>query len=119
MATDATTNDAGLADRAMDVAIRSGQNGTVGIIAEALNALRNVNKFGPGTAGERARERVAALLTETDPAVLRELLRAANRASARQRVSNQGRVRRAVRSGKEGGRLVGMALGSPTEQPVE
>lgn len=112
MAFDQTTNDAGLAETAMDAALRGGKNGVTGLIAEALTALRDVSRFGPGRAGEQVRERAAALLTETDPSVLRELIRAAQRARAQQRVRQGSRSRKAVGQGYALGRAAGTTVGA-------
>lgn len=117
-AQDATTNDTGLAETAMDAALRGGKDGMWSAVVAALQKLREVDRFGAGEAGNRTRESIAALLTETDPAVLRELIRAAARANARQRVGIQSRGRRAVRVGEDSGRLIGSGIGSTTEQRV-
>lgn len=117
-AQDAATNDTGLAESAMDAALRGGKDGMWSALVAGLQKLRDVERFGAGKAGESARESIAALLTETDPAVLRELMVAARRAAARQRVSVGNRSRRAVRVGQQGGQLVGGAIGSTTQQTV-
>jgi hypothetical protein len=114
---DRTTDDEGLVERAADSAIRGARNGSVigGMVADAIQALRDVGRFGPGTAGQRARERVAALLSETDPTVIRELTQAARRAQQ----GLAGSSRRAINRGYTGGRLTGMGVGNLTAQPVE
>lgn len=118
LAQDATTDDAGLLERATSSAIRGGRNGSIlgGMVGDLLEAARTTNRFGPGTAGERARESVAALLTETDPAVLRELMIAARRAAAQQRVSAGRQGRRAVQQGRATGNLLGTGIGRASEK---
>jgi hypothetical protein len=117
LAQDAQTNDTGLAETAMDAALRGGKDGMWSALVTGLQKLRDVDRFGAGQAGERTRESIAALLSETDPAVLKELLRAANRASAKQRVRTGQKSRNAVRSGRNVGDIAGMSAGRMSEQP--
>lgn len=119
LAQDATTNDTGLAETAVDAALRGGKDGLWSAGVAAVQKLRDVGRFGAGEAGERTRESVAALLSETDPAVLRELIAAANRAMADQsaRVAKQGQ--RAVRTGRNVGDLSGMGIGKASSPSPE
>lgn len=112
LAFDQTTSDTGLAETAMDAALRGGKDGMWSATVAAVQKLRDVGRFGAGEAGQRTRESVAALLTETDPAALAELVRAAQRAQALQRVRSRGSAnpRRAVASGV--GNQLGGALGA-------
>jgi hypothetical protein len=109
---DQTTNDTGLAETAMDAALRGGKDGMWSATVAAVQKLRDVGRFGAGEAGQRTRESIAALLTETDPAALRELVRAAHRAQALQRVKSRAGTnpRRAIASGV--GDQIGGALGT-------
>jgi hypothetical protein len=111
LAQDANTNDTGLAETAVDAALRGGKDGMWSAGIAAVQKLRDVGRFGAGEAGERTRENVAALLSETDPAVLRQLIAAANRAMSDQaaRVGRQGR--RAVQTGRNVGDFGGMVAG--------
>jgi len=85
---DNTTNDTGIAETAANVAIK-GASHPLALLGDALQALGDVNRFGPGQAGNATRESVAALLTETDPTVLDELSRAIRRANYRQRIAGR------------------------------
>lgn len=118
LADDALTNDGGLAESMMDSALRGGQDGLWSAMIAAIQKARDVGKFGAGEAGERTRESIAALLTEADPAVLRDLVAAARRAAARQRVKGRGQSRRAVQVGRGAGNLSGMGAGA-LAQPYE
>lgn len=111
LAADAQTNDAGLVDTAMGATLR-GVSDPVGLIGSALEKLRNANTFGVGRTGDETRESVAALLTESDPAVLNMISRA-----VREAMVKQGRRQRAINrtTGKLGGALgveVGSAIGA-------
>lgn len=121
LAFDQTTNDTGLAETAMDAALRGGKDGLWSAGVAAVQKIRDVGRFGAGEAGQRTRESVAALLTETDPAVLRDLVRAAQRAQAMQRVQARrgGQPRRIVSSavGNAGG--AGLNALMPTREPVK
>jgi hypothetical protein len=119
MAADELTGDTGLAETAMDAALRGGKDGIWSSLVGALQKLREVDRFGAGQAGEATRESIAALLTETDPAVLRDLLDAAMRAQDRQAGLAAGATQRAIGGGTQAGRLSGAAIGSLTAQPVE
>lgn len=118
LAQDAMTQDGGLLDAAADSAIRGARQGSMlgGMIGDALESLQAGSRFGFGQAGQRTRESIAALLSETDPAVLRELMQAARMAAAQQRRSHAVRGRRAVRVGSSAGDLTGMGLGRMTEK---
>lgn len=119
LAADATTNDTGLAETAMDAALRGGKDGMWSAGVAAVQKLREVGRFGAGEAGERTRESVAALLSETDPQVLRELIEAANSAIQDQasRVARQSR--RAVGAGRNLGDLGGMGIGRASSPQPE
>lgn len=113
MAADATTNDAGLAETVFDVATR-GQS-MWGSAMNLLDQIKRAGQFGVGEAGDRARESVAALLTETDPQALRDIIATTREALARQRRLVGRRSRNAVRTGRTGGYVTGYASGRATE----
>lgn len=98
LAADAQTGDMGLIEAASGTALR-GVTQPVGLLGDALKALRDVGRFGAGEAGNRTRESVAALLTETDPAVLEELARTIKRATVRQQAAKRGINRNSARLG--------------------
>lgn len=115
MAADATTNDAGLAETAVDAALRGGGDTMWSALVAAIQKLREVDRFGAGKAGESTRESIAALLSETDPAVLQELIDAVNAAAQRQAVQAANRSKSAVRFGGNAGELSGMSIGQAYE----
>lgn len=118
MATDATTNDSGLAESAIDAVVRGAQGGSMwSSLVAGLQHLKDVDRFGAGKAGEATRESIAALLTETDPAVLKELIRAAQRAAAKQRIGTAKRTRGNVSRGRNIGLVTGYSAGQISEQP--
>lgn len=119
MAADATVNDTGLAESAMDAALRGGKDGAWSALVAGVQKLREVDRFGAGAAGERTRESVAALLTETDPAVLTELVSAGRKALARQRALAGQWTRNAVTGGRNAGQITGYGLGGMNEQRPE
>lgn len=81
---DGTTNDAGLAETATNVVAR-GVSNPFRLLGDAVQALGEVGRFGAGQAGNETREGVAALLSETNPEVLRDLSSAIREAVRRQR----------------------------------
>lgn len=118
MAADELTGDAGLAETAMDIALR-GKDGIWSSVLGALQKLRDIDRFGAGQAGEATRESIAALLTETDPAILRELIDAATRAGVLQAQRATSSTQNAARIGREAGRLSGMGIGKMSDIPQE
>lgn len=114
-AQDAATNDSGLANAIVGAAATGNPTG---IIASAVAKLQSVGKFGAGEAGKRTRESVAALLTETDPDLLRELIRAAQSAASKQRNALVKRGQDVVRTGRNAGNASGMGLGA-LQQPQD
>ncbi|WP_156360201.1 MULTISPECIES: hypothetical protein [unclassified Sphingomonas] len=115
LADDAQTGDTGLLETAVDAGLRGAKEGPWQALVTGLQKLRDVERFGAGEAGKATRESISALLTETDPAVLRELLRAAQRAQARQRVVGRQEFRRVGRVAGQAGRNIGGAL-APRER---
>lgn len=82
-AADTETDDGGLVENTMGSLIRGGQNGWTGVFAEFLSRARST-QYGAGEAGKQVRQDIATLLTETDPARLRQILDEANRAAEAQ-----------------------------------
>jgi hypothetical protein len=121
MADDALNNDAGLIETAAGRVARGATNGGLsGALVEALGALRDIGKFGAGASGERARQQIAALLSETDPALLAEALKQATATSVNARVARRAGDRAAVVGGNFAGRASGGTIGAfARPQPVE
>lgn len=118
LADDSAINDGGLVDIATDAAVRGVREGGVkSAIIDALLSIRDANRFGAGRVGQETRESLAALLTETDPAVLAEIQRAISRANAAQRVNTRRGNQRIGVEAQQAGRLIGSAL--PTGAPQE
>lgn len=121
LADDALNNDAGLIETAAGRVVRGASNGGIsGALIEALGALRDVGKFGAGASGERARQQIAALLSEADPALLAEALKQAGGAQAKARMARKVGDRAAVVGGRVSGRISGAGLGAVARpEPTE
>lgn len=115
MAADAQTGDAGLVESAVGAGLR-GVTQPVGLLGDALKALRDVGQFGAGRAGDQTRESVAALLTESDPAMLTELARTIKRAQVRQKALSRGVNRTTGKLGATIGNEFGLATGALNTQ---
>lgn len=117
-AADALTGDAGLAETAIGEVIRGGRGGTVwGSIVALLDRARQAEQLGAGRAGEDARESLATLLTQVDPAELATVLAEVNRGLGR---LQRGQARQSAigsRGAARTGSLSGSALGS-MQQPM-
>lgn len=99
LAEDAITNDQGLVTKAMgDLAVGATQ-GKAALIGRVMSRLQDAAAFGIGDAGKRARERTAALLSETDPEVLRSIAEEIARDQAAGALSNQRAGNRSAISG--------------------
>lgn len=83
LAADAQASDVGLLESAAGAALR-GVGEPVSLLGDALKSLGEVGRFGAGEAGDRTREGVASLLTESSPDLLHELSRAIRAARVRQ-----------------------------------
>lgn len=84
---DELTSDEGVLDSAVNAGIRGG--GLKAFIFDALQSAREAGRFGTGEAGKNVRQSIASLLTETDPALLQQIIRDANAdVLARQRAAN-------------------------------
>lgn len=110
LAADAQTSDNGLLESAAGATLR-GVTQPVGFLGDLIKSLGEVNRFGAGQAGDATRERVAALLSETDPQVLRNLAREIRTAAARQQLRRRG-VNRVV--GKAGVAIGSTVGGAPS-----
>lgn len=115
LAADAGMNDTGLLDEAIDAGIRGGKEG---VISTVLRSIRDSSRFGVGEAGNRTRESIAALLTETDPAALDELIRAARRAQVAQRGRDIAATKRAGYVGGQAGRVSTVPMARSNE-PIQ
>ncbi len=111
LADDATTTDAGLLAGAADVAL-NGVSGTAGMIATLRRALSEARDYGVGKIGNEVREQLAAVLSETDPAILERALREAKRARASRVVQQAPRNRAAVSASRGAGIASGQAVGA-------
>lgn len=105
---DAATGDQGLLNTAAGAATDVARGGYVAALTRVLADLKN---YGAGEAGQRVRAEVAAALSETDPAVLREALRQASRAQAGQRLQSRQSGRSAIMQGQGAGVVTGGFLG--------
>lgn len=115
LAADAQASDAGLLESASGAALR-GVGEPVSLLGDALKSLGEVGRFGAGEAGDRTRESVASLLTETSPDVLHELSRAIKAARVQQALRRRQINRVTGRVGGGVGNTVGQltgAAGSP------
>ena len=110
LAADAQTSDGGLLETAAGATLR-GVTQPVGLLGDLVKSLGEVNRFGAGQAGDATRERVAALLSETDPQILTDLAREIRQAAARQRLRSRG-VNRVL--GKSGGAIGATVGGAPS-----
>jgi hypothetical protein len=107
---DQQTSDGGLIESAAGATLR-GVSQPIGLLGDALKALGEIDRFGAGEAGNRTRESVAALLTETDPRVLEGLAKAVKDATTRQRLRSRAINRTTGKLGAGLGNNVGLATG--------
>lgn len=91
---DETTNAEGLAAAAAQTVGAAKRSGIGGAIGDILQRVGEAGKLGAGKAGDTARESIAALLSETDPAELKLLIAAVDRAAAKQRLLKRKSVKR-------------------------
>lgn len=117
-AIDLLTNDTGLAETAVDAALRGSRDTLFGNVVNLLQRFREAEKLGAGRAGQEARESIAAALTQTDPAELRAVFREAARALAKRRAHERRIGTRNARIGGRTGQAIGSGIGAATEQPV-
>lgn len=118
-AIDLLTADTGLAESAIDSALRGSRDTLWGNVIALLQRARQAEQFGAGRAGQEARESIAAALSQTDATELRAVLREAARAlAARRRVQNRGTSRN-VRAAGRTGQLIGSGIGSSQEPEFE
>jgi len=110
IADDAATGDGGLIDAASNAVVSVGSGS--GIIPTIINALREASRYGAGEAGKVTRGQIAAALSETDPAILRQALRQAQRSQAAVRLGNRQGQRTVTTQGRVGGELTGRGVGA-------
>lgn len=106
LASDAQTGDGGLIEAAGDAVLRGTQGGMVGFLGSLFRPVMNAGRYGVGQSGNNVRQSVATLLTETDPARLREIIEEANRAA------------QAVEGSRRNGLNSGVVLGRGLAQGV-
>lgn len=112
LADDELTSDTSLLEDAAGRVIRGGaQSGSAGALVEVFNLYKEARKFGAGQAGQRAREDAAALLFQSDPALVRDLLRDGLRAQAKGRASERRLGAGSAYLGKQAGRMLGGVAG--------
>lgn len=116
---DALISDQSMLEDVAGRAVRGAQGGFTGLAAEGVNFMRDINKFGAGASGQRARDEAAALLSNTDPLAWQEAMRASLRNAAlirmRKAVDGLGLTRGATALGRTAGGITGYSL-RPTEQ---
>lgn len=82
-----------------------------GILSNGLLTVRDLARYGLGKQGERVRTELAALLTETRPSVLAEILKGATEDEARNRLINLSAARAANSAGRVGAMFGGQIPG--------
>lgn len=105
MAFDETTSGENVARHVLDVAQSAKSGGITGAVVRAGEKVAEAGKFGAGSAGDKARADVARLLSESDPEVIAEIARQANRAVAKSRLGRRVASKRAAASGTIGGAI--------------
>ncbi len=78
LAYDAQITDPGIVETASDSFLRGMKDGAWSALANLIGKVKETSKYGAGEAGKGVRQSVAALLTETDPAILLQALTDAN-----------------------------------------
>ncbi len=78
LAYDAQVTDPGIVETATDSVLRGMKDGVVPMLATMIGKIKDAGKYGAGEAGKSVRQSIATLLTETDPAILRQALADAN-----------------------------------------
>lgn len=102
LADDALTGDSGLVGAAGDAAL-SGTGGWGTLLAAVRQAVGEARGNRIGKLGEEVRGQLAAALSETDPVILRQALRDANRARAVARAGSRTQGAVAATGGRVGG----------------
>lgn len=113
MAFDETTSGENIAKHVFDVSSAAKTGGLVGATVRTGEKIAEAGRFGAGAAGDRARTDVARLLSESDPDMIVEIAKQANRAVAKQRLGKRVGSRRAAGAGTVGG-TISAALGQET-----
>jgi hypothetical protein len=97
LAADTQTMDPGLQETAFNVAVRGAQGGGIsGMALSLLSEAVEAGKFGRGEAGQRVRQSIASLLSESDPAALRQAIQEANAAVQAAEVRRAGTYTRSI-----------------------
>jgi hypothetical protein len=86
LADDKILDDAGLAQGVLGRFARGSRNGLWSGITNAAAPLMDASRFGAGKTGERVRDQIATLLTETDPRVFQTALDNAQRDAVKRQV---------------------------------
>jgi len=101
---DSGTSEDRILSSAIDIADSANRSGVVGAVRNAIGKVREAGTLGAGKAGDDARESIAALLSETDPAELDLIIKSARRLAAKQRLLKRKQIRNAGRQGNAAGR---------------
>lgn len=104
LAFDTDTGGNKVLSSAIDVADSANRSGIVGAVSNLIGKVREAGSLGTGKAGDEARESIAALLSETDPAELSLIIKSARRLAAEQRLLKRKQIRNAGRQGDAAGR---------------
>lgn len=108
LADDAAITDQSIVEDMAGKALKGAANGGLaGFFAEGINIARDLNRFGAGATGNRARDEAASLLMEVNPLLLRESLAEGLRQSAARRVAERAARRKVRQGGIFGARLSG------------
>lgn len=101
---DSNTGGQRILSSAIDVAESGNRGGAAGAVGTAVRKIREAGTLGTGKAGDEARESIAALLSETDPAELVRIVKSARRLAAKDRLLKRKQIRNAGRQGNAAGR---------------
>lgn len=101
---DSNTGGQRILSSAIDVAESGNRGGAAGAVGTAVRKIREAGTLGTGKAGDEARESIAALLSETDPAELSLIIKSARRLAANDRLLKRKQIRNAGRQGNAAGR---------------
>ena len=104
---DETTSAEGLFNAAADIGEGVNRGGAIGGFGKIINRIREAGQLGSGKAGDKARESIAALLSETHPDELRAIIIATRRAAAKQRLGARNAIKRSRIEGGVSGRSIG------------
>lgn len=117
---DGMVSDPSMLEDVAGRAVRGAQGGLTGLAAEGVSFLRDINRFGGGASGQRARDEAAALLSNTDSALWQQAMSDSLRDAARIRLRDNRSGRGLLRGANVGGRTLGGIMGHslrPVEEP--